>query len=91
MPPARRLSGLTLMQPPQNPPEPAIPSTTRLRKPMDAGRGLLGPDPPAHGVRQRDELARTLPEDLLVRALARPSLLAPLLTAADISSPAPAG
>jgi hypothetical protein len=73
MPPARRLSGLTLMQPPQNPPEPAIPCTTRLREPMDAGRGLLGPDPPAHGLRECDELAGAVSEDLLVRLALCPS------------------
>jgi hypothetical protein len=33
---------------------------------MDARRGLVGPDPPAHGLRQRFQLARAVPEDLYV-------------------------
>jgi hypothetical protein len=51
----------------QNSPESAIPCTTRLRVPVDFWRGLLGSDPPAHGLRQRLELARAVPENLHVR------------------------
>jgi hypothetical protein len=40
---------------------------------MDAGRGLLGPDPPAHGLRECDELAGAVSEDLLVRLALCPS------------------
>ena len=56
----------------QNPPELAFPCTTRLREPVVARRGLLGPDPPANGLRQRHKLARAVPESLLVRS---PSLV----------------
>jgi hypothetical protein len=34
---------------------------------VDFWRGLLGSDPPAHGLRQRFELARVVPEDIYVR------------------------